>query len=282
MRLDVSLYQIAGHRRSSIVVQAMAKGIRTVGDRPRIRPAVNYRPTGEIMVFYGLVGSLAKAIRRQQAHGGTAIYIDLGYWGRRDGGRYVGHHKIAVNSRHPTEYFQLYEHDDKRFRRLGVALEDWKEGGRHILIAGMGEKGATAEGGEAGEWERAAIAEVRKHSDRPITYRPKPSWKSAKPIEGTTFSPPEQPLEHVLDGAHAVVTHHSNVAVDGLVKGVPAFCLEGVASPLALSDLSMIENPDRTGERTQWVNDVSYCQWTVAEMAEGLPWRHLKDEGLVR
>lgn len=261
-------------------MQAMAQGIRKAGDRPVIRPSANYRPNDAVIVFYGLVGSLSKALRRQAAHGGTAIYLDLGYWGRRDGGRFRGHHKVVVNARHPTEYFQRRAHDATRFEKFGLALREWRDG-NHILLAGMGEKGALAEGMVPGDWERAAVAEIRKHSDRPIIYRPKPSWRSAKPIEGTIFSPPAQEVEDVLAGAHAVVTHHSNVAVDGLIGGIPAFCLEGVARPLALTDISRIETPRKDGDRLQWASDIAWCQWSVDEMAAGLPWRHLKDEGFV-
>lgn len=281
MRLEVILYQVAGHHRSKVVVQAMARGIKAVGDKPVIRPAVNYRPNDEIMVFYGLVGPLAKALRRQQAHGGTAIYIDLGYWGRRNGGRYAGYHKLAVNDRHPTAYFQNRPHDERRFRQLGVSIEDWKTGGKHILLAGMGDKGSAAEGFQAGEWERNAVAELALHTDRPIVYRPKPSWVNPKPIEGTKLSTSKQHIETVLHDCHAVVTHHSNVGVDGLMAGIPAFSVEGVATPLASADLAMIEAPLRPDGRERWAHDISYTQYSVAEMADGIAWRHLKDEGLV-
>lgn len=280
MPLEVKLFEIDSHHRSKVVVQAMAKGISRVGDRPAIKPAVNYRPDDQVIVFYGLVGALAKAIRRQQAVGGTAIYVDLGYWGRRQGGRWTGYHKIAVNSRHPTEYFQRRPHDETRFRRLGVSMMPWKRG-RNILIAGMGDKGSLAEGFQPGEWERSAVEQLRKLTDRPIIYRPKPSWLKARTIDGTIFSPPRQKIEEVLADCHAVVTHHSNVAVDGLMDGIPAFCFEGVAVPMALADLTRIEHPEYPADRQRWANDIAWTQWSIAEMAEGLPWRHLKDEGLL-
>lgn len=280
MPLEVTLFQIEGHHRSRIVVQAMARGIRAAGDKPVIKPATLYRPNDGVMVFYGLMGPLAKAIRRQQAAGGTAVYVDLGYWGRRRGGRWSGFHKVAVNSRHPTEYFQKRQHDERRFRALGVSLDEWKEG-RHILVAGMGDKGSIAEGFRPGQWECEAIEALKKVTDRPIIYRPKPSWKGAKPIEGTIFSHPKQRIEDVLADCHAVVTHHSNVAVDGLMMGVPAFCFEGVASTLALSDLSQIEHPERPDARFQWACDVAHCQFSVEEMTTGIAWTQLKHEGLL-
>lgn len=134
---------------------------------------------------------------------------------------------------------------------------------------------------KAEEWERNAVAALRKVTDRKIVYRPKPSWTGAKPIEGTSFSPRSESLNDVLRDCHAVVTHHSNTAVDALVAGVPVFCLEGVASPLALDDLASIENPVTPDGREQWAADVAWTQFSVKEMQCGLAWRHLKDEGVV-
>jgi hypothetical protein len=151
----------------------------------------------------------------------------------------------------------------------------------------MGAKSAWAEQEEPVEsWERTVVETLRAQSDRKIIYRPKPSWTEAKPIPGTTFSPRAQPLIELLGKqCHAVVTHHSNVAVDGLVSGVPAFIKLGAAAPMSLStsNLAMIEYPyyplDRY--REQWLNDLAYCQWSLKEMSNGACWSHLKEEGLV-
>ena len=84
-----------------------------------------------------------------------------------------------------------------------------------------------------------------------------------------------------LKGAWAVVTHHSNVAVDGLLQGIPAFCWQGVAAPLSSQDLTKIETPVYPDGREQWTADIAWCQWSIAEMKAGLPWLHLKSEGLI-
>lgn len=279
--MNVAVYQIENHHRSKVICTALMAGIRAAGDRPVLIPAVNYirQPVAPVAVFYGLEGNL-KHVLTDYSQVGKAVYVDLGYWGRRHGGRWAGYHKLCVNSRHPTDYFQARKHDDRRARMLGVIPQRWKPG-THILLAGMGDKGARAEGFEPEQWERDAIQQLRQHTDRPIVYRPKPSWKRARPIPGTTFSPRTQDVAEVLTGCHAVVTHHSNVAVDGLVGGTPAFCWHGVGSTLALQDFSRIEEPLYPEGREQFVSDVCYTQWSIDEMGKGLPWRHLKNEGLI-
>ncbi|MER9768892.1 hypothetical protein NKJ09_22830 [Mesorhizobium sp. M0189] len=204
----------------------------------------------------------------------------MGYFGRLEPSKWAGFHKVSVNGRHPTAYFQSRRHDGARASRFGIDPKEWRTG-KSILVAGTSDKGALVDGFQPEQWERSAIAELQKHTDRPIVYRAKPSWLGAAPIAGATFEHTRDDVLLSLRDCHAVVTHHSNVAVDGLINGIPAFCVEGVATPLALWDLALIESPKTEGDRERWINDISYCQFDVAEMEAGIPWRHLKDEGLI-
>lgn len=290
MPLEVAVYARRNRRRSKVLASAMINGIHRCGDIPRFFEHTQYQgPAYRIAVFYGAgqadgMGKLLSDYRALADQGYVAIHMDLGYWGRKHGGTFAGYHKIAVNARHPTAYFQRRKHPGDRARTLGLRAQPAKSRGAHILLAGMSEKSAIDNGFAGAEvWERQAVAEIRKRTDRPIIYRPKPSWPGARPIEGVEYSPPDQPLNHVLERAHCVVTHHSNVAGDGYLLGVPAFCWEGVGSTLASQDWDLIDNPRQTTieERQQWVNDVAYCQWKPEEMKRGDTWRHLKDEGLV-
>lgn len=283
MPVEVIVYQIGVKRRSRIIAAAMMKGIARVGDRAALMDEKLYRPgRSRVAVFYGLHGNLAAAIKAQRQNSGIAVYIDLGYWGRRAGeNRYTGFHKVVVNARHPNAYFAARTHDGSRAAALNVSPRPWRLSGSHILLAGMGPKAAEAENMTPFEWERRAIETLKQHTDRPIVYRPKPNIAYAFPLEGAGYSPPEQQLEEALQDCHAVVAHHSNVCVDALVEGIPVFCVDGAALPMGSADLGMIEAPVRPADRGQWIADLTWTQWSVPEMAEGLPWRHLKSEGLV-
>jgi hypothetical protein len=236
------------------------------------------------VVFYGLEGNVPLIFRsfatdRER----RAIYVDLGYWGRREGGRFTGYHKVVVNGRHPTAYFRRPQHGRARIAHFRDLLASpWTGYGSHILLAGMGDKGALAEGFQPEEWERQAIDIIRAHTDRRIVYRAKPSWKKAKAIAGCEFVDSKaRPVELDLANCWAVVTHHSNVAVDGLVAGIPAFCWAGVAAPFSCQKLERIEHPEYPDGRDAWMADIAYTQWTPDEMASGACWAHLRAEGLV-
>ena len=278
MAAEVAIYLIPGHKRSALCCHAMYQGLRAMGQGARLLPETDYHgPDYQVAVFYGYTATLRRVMADFRGSGRTAVYIDLGYWGR-EGLR--GHHKVAVNARHPTDYFQARTHDPKRIAKFGINPKPWRKG-RNILLAGMGEKAAEAEGFKVEVFEREAIAALRKVTDRPIVYRPKPSWLQARPIPGTLYSPKAHDVAVTLADCHAVVTHHSNVAVEGLCAGVPSFCWKGVAAPLSLQDLARIEEPYYPEARDQWAADIAWTQWSVDEMERGLAWRYLKDEGLV-
>jgi hypothetical protein len=302
--IEVAIYRDKGKQRSRKICDRLKGGILSAGDRPREILASTYRkPEAEVAVFYGLREKLGDVFEDYRAAGLTTVYIDLGYWGRRwnysmpgIGHRY-GYHKFVVNARHATDYFQKVKHDSRRLRALRtqckINVEPWRKRGEHILLAGSSAKSAGVDGLEPQQWERDAVARLRAVTDRPIFYRAKPSWKDATPIDGSTWRPAvkwipgeDKPravesTEAALRNAWAVVTHHSNVAIDGLLSGIPAFVDDGLALPMASQDLSLIERPFYPDEREQWLNDITYTQFNMVEMQDGTAWKHLKSEGLV-
>lgn len=276
----VIVYELPGSPRGRMIAKAMMEGIRSAGDNPVHRKALSHSGVeGDAAVFYGFMPPLGRLMQEYNRQGKPAVHVDLGYWGRTQGGHMRGYHKVAVNSRHPTDYFQNRRHDGSRVAQFGVRLSKWGKG-KHILVAGMSAKNAMVENIPAQSWERDVIARLQKITDRPIWYRPKPSDGKATPIQGVKYAKQES-LEQCLKNCHAVVTHHSNVGIDGIVAGVPCFSELGVATAMGKRDIGEIESPLYPDERQQWLNDIAYCQWNIAEMTNGDCWRHLKNEGLV-
>lgn len=278
----VSVYFSRGNRRSKTLADAACQGLRRIGDKPRIMDSSLYSGVrSDYAVFYGLACGLDRIMADYVACA-TAVHIDLGYWRRRLRSRYDGYHKVVVNSRHPTEYFQARKHNPKRFAELGLTVAPWKPqtATGPILLAGMSEKAALAEGLAHSAWERNALARIRESTDRPVVYRPKPNCTRSRPLRGAGFDK-KTPLTGVFNNCHAVVTRQSNTAVDALLAGVPVFCERGVASVMAQLDLDLIEEPYYPEGRQRWAEDIAWCQFTTAEIAAGLPFRHLKDEGLI-
>lgn len=277
---SVSIYYAPSNTRSRTIADAAHQGMRALGIPCRVRNSLCYSGVdSEIAIFYGLADGLYRVFNDYKREG-KAVYVDLGYWGRRSKSKFDGYHKIVVNSRHPTEYFQKRNYSSDRFDRFELKIEPWREKGHNILLAGMSGKAAHAEGFKPEEWEKEIVWQLRRYTDRPIHYRPKPNWPAAKQLVGTAIQRSSD-LSFAFVDCHAVVTHHSNVAVDAILAGIPAFCWEGVASVMSSQEPSAIDNPIMPEDRYQWASNIAWCQWTVDEMRNGLPWRHMFDEGII-
>jgi hypothetical protein len=72
------------------------------------------------------------------------------------------------------------------------------------------------------------------------------------------------------------VTFNSNSGVEAALAGVPVFAFDegSMVWEIANKTFDAIDNPQRP-DRTQWLADLSYAQWTPREMREGKAWRHL-------
>lgn len=279
MALKVICYQFPESRRSVLCAQAMCEGIGRLGDQVSVRNSRDYvKPEADIAVFYGLSQAI---LHDYSKPGHKAVFLDLGYWAREG---QEGSHKIVVNSRHPTRYFQTRRHQNDRFSALGIKIRPWRMNGSSIMVIGMSGKAAAAQGFRPEQWERETIAALKKITNRPIIYRPKPNWNGSTQIEGSEFQkghPQGNDVPEKLRETWCVVTHHSNVGVDALLTGVPVYSVEGAASVLSTKALHDVDNPIRPEGREQFAADLAYTQWTVSEMRRGAPWKHLKEEGLI-
>lgn len=218
-----------------------------------------------------------------RAAGIHTIMLDKGYLRDRiEGTRKWKYWRVAVNAHHPTRYLMTTRRPHDRLARLRLEVAPWRTKGDHILIAGSSAKYHAFYGlPEPTGYAKALVAEIRKLTDRPLIYRPKPSWKEATEIAGTTYSPPKQRLEEVLAGARAVVTHGSNACFEAVLAGVPCVVLgEAVAMPISSTTLGAIEKPRKAtkNQRLQWLANLAYQQWTLDEFGSGAAWSVIRDE----
>jgi len=284
---EVAIWSVRGNGRSRKLAPVILSGANAAGDNATIYESTEYRePIGDVAAFYAYEKNMPQLMQDYIDAGKTVVFLDLGFWGRSRirghmiPGMFPSYHKIAINSRHPGAYVMDKNRSGERFKLFDLTVKEWTTRGNHILIAGMSGRAAQSIGYAPEEWERWAISELKKHTDRPIIYRPKPTWHDSTDIAGATRDI-KSTISHALRRAHAVVTHHSNVAIDGIIEGVPAFCFDGVAVPMTSQDLSQIETPHRPDGREQWLANVAWSQFHYFEIKNGTMWKHLKAEGLI-
>jgi hypothetical protein len=269
------------HPRSKRLSEALAAGAVRIGWHAETTDEQHTVPRGDLCVAYGWLPN-RDTLSAYRATGAQFLHVDLGYWERkRAQGDYGGNHKVVLNARHPVAYFRR----QRAATRVDGAPEvgSWRRDGRHILVAGLSAKGAISIGRNPLSWEHDIIRRLKQITKRPIVYRPKPSWRDARPIEGTIWSPPEQTIDEALRGAWALVTMYSNAAIDALAAGIPVFAEDGVAKAMSMPSLADIEKPPQFSikERKQFLADVGFCHWTKAEIADGTMFRQFLHDGLI-
>lgn len=159
------------------------------------------------------------------------------------------------------------------------SMADWREG-ETVMLCGQVPWDASVDFSNHLKWLIEAAAILQALTRREIVFRPHPLAKIPN-LLGCTYSW-GVPIEDELTRAHCVVTFNSNSGVDAILAGVPVFAFDigSMVYSLASKNWATLEAP-RKPDRTQWLNDISYAQWTPQEMANGQTWRHLSSSNFL-
>jgi len=207
-------------------------------------------------VVWGVLRGSKDVIDTAIARGDIFYYVDHAYFAR-------GHKSHYRMTRNRFDAGAVRQCPNDRLAELNVDLHPWNEGGRSIIVCPPTDYFMHAH--DCHSWLDDTLAELRKHTDRPIVIREK---KGSAPLE---------PLAEALADAHALVTHSSNVAVEAAVLGTPVFVSDASAArPVGLSDLSLIETPAHP-PRKPWLAHLAYSQFSFEEMQSGKVWRLLEE-----
>ena len=213
---------------------------------------------GDVIAGYGWRPVIREAWERWPER---IIHTDAAWW-RRD--RYL---KLAHGDRWSP--FTGRDYPDNRLRDFGIKILPSRLPGKRVLVCGMSEKHAGTIGLMAEQWERDAVRRLLA-AGAVVTYRPKPNWPGARPIPGSTFDRGGTIVE-ALSRVDAVVSHHSNCAVDAAVYGVPFFVETSLAKPLSVSTIedAIGATASDIETRRRFCAEVAWHQWSISEISEG-------------
>jgi len=208
--------------------------------------------------------------RQQRSNNKDVIVLETGYVNRGDGENH--HYAAGFNGLNGRADFKNKEMPSDRWDKLGVSLKPYSPGG-HIILCAQVPWDASVDGTEHHKWVKGIAANLLKLTDKPIIFRPHPK-AVLPPLPNCEYS--QCPLEWDLPRAHAVVTFNSNSAVEAAIFGKPVFCFDegSMCWDIANKNILDIDKP-QFPDRTQWVRNLAYTQWTPDEMAQGLSWKHL-------
>jgi hypothetical protein len=253
---DIAGYAAPGKSKARLVCAAFLEG--AGGGRVWQPPPARLRPGAA--AFFGVTAETAALWRQARAEGRDWYYLDNAYFDAARG-------RLLRATRNAAQATGEEPPDWPRLARLGIRIQPWRRGGRHVLLVVQSETHMRFVAGAGADWWRGAAAELRRHTDREIVLR---GWRSDKMALAST-------LAEALRDCWALVTWSSAAANEALIAGVPVFaCGPCAAAAMGSAELSRIEAPLRPAGRARWAAALAGRQWTLEEMRAGVAWRALQ------
>lgn len=272
--MKVVLYAFPQNGRAAHIAAAMRDGLAAHGVHASVETRWTGVVCGDVAIAYGW--NHEPVFTAYRAAGAQFAYFDMGYFNRKPigdkGGAREGHHRLAVNSWDTADTMARGMPAD-RWCELGIEVAPDRVDlvSPVVLVAGMSAKAAGTHGFRPLEWEQRTLARLKDQFPTvEVIYRPKPANLDAVEL-----------IADVLKRVGIIVTHHSNVAVDGLVAAVPSvYAVKGVgklvSADLMQDALMMRARVVPEIERRALLADVAYAQWTPSEMRSGAAWAHIR------
>lgn len=174
--------------------------------------------------------------------------------------------------------------DHKRYHKLALIARPWRRTGSEIVVTGQ--RGDSGQWGavDPESWYKQVFEQLRSHTDRPIVFRPHPRFRYQLSLPVPVQTPhrlhstyDSYDFENGLRRAWAVVNFNSGPGSQAVLHGVPAFVdASSLAAPVGSVDFSTIETPQQP-DREQWLHQIAHTEWTVSELAAGMPQKLLLD-----
>ena len=245
----------------------------------------DYKPSKNVMVwgaekkiFANVYLPRRELSDKQRESGFKTILGERGYL-KRDKYYSIGLTNYANEINNEAD-FKNEEMPSDRAKDLNIELKPWKQPDKkrkYVLFCGQTYNDANVNDlNDYQEWLTKTLEFLLEKSDRKIIYRGHPLELRGPTLpEGVRLST-GRTIEQDFALAATVVSHSSNSCVESVIEGIPSFVTskKSVAWDVTSHDLSEINNP-KIFDREQWLNNLAYTQWSLKEIEEGLPFKHL-------
>lgn len=246
--------------------RAMALGLSEIGVDSKIVSYPHELDTRYVAVWGWRQG---KELRER---GHDVLVMERGYIGDR-----FKYTSLGWNGLNGYATFPSYEYDaGNRFRDHGGIIKPWSKEGHYTLIMGQVRNDASLKGLDLTSWYQDIADSIRKERQIDVRFRPHPEsvrrggYTNIPGIENISGS-----LEEALSGSLFTVAYNSNSCLDSILAGKP--CLAGdkgtMAWDLCMRGIKKISYP----ERESTVHRIAWTQWTLGEIASGLPLKKIME-----
>jgi hypothetical protein len=182
-------------------------------------------------------------------------FIDSGYTNFLEG-KHKKWHRLTRNHIHQLPTFQP---PVDRLSMFNEFPRPWRTSGNDILIIEPGPFSAAIFHIDIPEWKKTVESELRKHTDKPIKFRPKIDKKNRHSLY----------QELLNEDYYCVVNINSNAATEAVWAGVPIITLDKhITNSISRSNISEINDLARP-HLANWLCMLSYSQFTYDELING-------------
>ena len=198
--------------------------------------------------------------------------------------------KVAINGINRDAFFGDKGNDSKRAKALDLELKPWRTDGEYILLCGQHDKSLQWHNMPSmSNWFLNTYDEIRKHTERPILFRPHPrcrlphierGLKNVIRQEPTHLRGTYDDFDMAFDNVWATVSFSSNPGIHSIINGVPAFVGTSSLAYDVGNDIDFMHNIEHPlmPNRQQWLNDYAWTEYTIEEIANGLPLTQLESK----
>jgi len=274
------LYREHGSLNSKPVFDAFEQGVKSLGYK--IVSDKDSIPVIWSVLWHGRMSKNKTVWEQAQQQKKPVIVLEVG--GIKRGTTW----KVGVNGINRDAHFgEFLGNDNSRADSLGLKLNPWRTDGEQILLCGQHDKSHQWNLlPNMSTWVTETIQNIRAYTDRPITFRPHPRC-SVRNIErrfkNVTCQIPKQTpgtyddYDIQFSNIYCTVSWTSNPGIHSVIEGVPSYTSpSSLAWPVSIKSLTNLENPPLP-DRTNWLNDYAYTEWTIDEIAQGIPLQRLID-----
>jgi len=279
--MKFSLWTQYGALNSKPVFDAFANGAKSLGYDVSWNDPVSDVDVIWSVLFSGRMAQNKDIWERNLAQSKPTIVLEVG--GIQRGTTW----KVGINGINRDAYFGDLGNDNSRATLFGLELKPWRTQGEFILIAGQHDKSLQWKNMPAmSTWVMNTIETIQKYTKRPIAFRPHPRCRLPY-IEKEFNNVYRQEPQHIrgtyddydmkFSNIWATISYSSNPGIHSILNGVPAFVGPSSLAYNVANDidfLEKIENP-HTPDRTQWLNDYAWTEFTVEEISTGMPIKRL-------
>lgn len=273
------LYKEYGAQNSKPVFEAFETSLTALGHEVVLNDSYDVAVIWSVL-WHGTMAKNKPVWDDCQAKGKPVIVLEVG--GIKRGTTW----KVAINGINREADFGDGELDSMRPSLLGLNMQPWQlSGGRDILICGQHDKSHQwRDMPSMATWVLNVMQEIRKHTARPIIFRPHPRCRlpgiehefiNVKRQEPNKIVDSYDDFDFNLSNVFAVVSWTSNPGIHAVLQGVPAFVgPASLAYDVANHDFNTINLPQMP-DRTQWLLEYAHTEWNINEIAQGIPLKRL-------